>query len=67
MEYIKEIECEIIENGTSNMKNFNLKINIKTQFYRELLNKYDKILKIEILSQDEISQKVKDKIKEKIE
>ena len=67
MEYIKEIECEIIENETSNMKNFNLKINIKTQFYRELLNKYDKILKIEILSQDEIRQKVKDKIKEKIE
>ena len=65
MEYIKEIECEIIENETSNMENFNLKINIKTQFYRELLNKYDKILKIEILSQDEISQKVKDKIKEK--
>ena len=45
------------------MDNFNLKINIKTQFYRDFLNKYDKILNIEILSQDEIRQKVKDKIK----
>jgi DNA-binding protein H-NS len=42
-----------------------LKINIKTQYYRDILNKYDKILNIEVLSQDEISQKVKDKIKEK--
>ena len=41
-----------------------MKINIKTHFYRDLLNKYDKVLNIEILSQDEISQKVKDKIKE---
>ena len=64
LDYIKEIECEIIENETSNIDNFNLKINIKTHFYRDLLNKYDKVLNIEILSQDEISQKVKDKIKE---
>ena len=63
--YIKEIESEIIENDTSSVDNFNLKINIKTQYYRDILNKYDKILNIEVLSQDEISQKVKDKIKEK--
>ena len=65
LDYIKEIECEIIENEITNMDNFNLKINIKTQYYRDFLNKYEKILNIEILSQDEISQKVKDKIKEK--
>ena len=63
--YIKEIESEIIENDTTSADNFNLKINIKTQYYRDILNKYDKILNIEVLSQDEISQKVKDKIKEK--
>ena len=63
--YIKEIESEIIENDTTSVDNFNLKINIKTQYYRDILNKYDKILNIEVLSQDEISQKVKDKIKEK--
>ena len=62
--YIKEIESEIIENDTTSVDNFNLKINIKTQYYRDILNKYDKILNIEVLSQDEISQKVKDKIKE---
>ena len=65
LNYIKEIESEIIENDTSSVDNFNLKINIKTQYYRDILNKYDKILNIEVLSQDEISQKVKDKIKEK--
>lgn len=65
LDYIKEIESEIIENDTSNADNFILKINIKTQYYRDILNKYDKILNIEVLSQDEISQKVKDKIKEK--
>ena len=65
LNYIKEIESEIIENDTTSVDNFNLKINIKTQYYRDILNKYDKILNIEVLSQDEISQKVKDKIKEK--
>ena len=65
LEYLKEIEAEIMENEINNIENFNIKANIKTQFYREILNKYDKILNIEILSQDEISQKVKDKIKEK--
>ena len=65
LNYIKEIEAEIIENDTTSVDNFNLKINIKTQYYRDILNKYDKILNIEVLSQDEISQKVKDKIKEK--
>jgi len=65
LSYLKEIDAEIIENETSNVDNFNLKANIKTQYYREILNKYEKILNIEILSQDEISQKVKDKIKEK--
>ena len=65
LNYIKEIESEIIENDTTCVDNFNLKINIKTQYYRDILNKYDKILNIEVLSQDEISQKVKDKIKEK--
>ena len=65
LNYIKEIEAEIIENDTTSADNFNLKINIKTQYYRDILNKYDKILNIEVLSQDEISQKVKDKIKEK--
>ena len=63
LEYLKEIEAEIMENEINNIENFNIKANIKTQFYREILNKYDKILNIEILSQDEISQKVKDKIK----
>ena len=65
LDYMKEIESEIIENEATNIENFNLKVNIKTQYYRDILNKYDKILNIEILSQDEISQKVKDKIKEK--
>ena len=65
LSYLKEIDAEIIENETSNVDNFNLKANIKTQYYREILNKYEKILNIEILSQDEISQKVKDKMKEK--
>ena len=65
LNYIKEIEAEIIENDTTSVDNFNLTINIKTQYYRDILNKYDKILNIEVLSQDEISQKVKDKIKEK--
>ena len=62
---MKEIEAEMIENETSNIDNYNLKVNIKTQFYREILNKYDKILNIEVLSQDEISQIVKDKLKKK--
>ena len=65
LDYIKENDSEIIENETINVDNYNLKINIKTQFYREILKKYEEILNIEILSQDEISQKVKDKIKEK--
>ena len=65
MQYLNEIEAEIIEKDINNIDTFNLKLNIKTQFYREILNKYEKILNIEILSQDEISQKVKDKIKEK--
>ena len=65
MQYLNEIEAEIIEKDINNIDTYNLKLNIKTQFYREILNKYEKILNIEILSQDEISQKVKDKIKEK--
>ena len=65
LDYIKENDSEIIENETISVDNYNLKINIKTQFYREILKKYEEILNIEILSQDEISQKVKDKIKEK--
>ena len=65
LNYFNEIESEIIENETTNIDNYNIKINIKTLYYREILNKYDKILNIEVLSQDEISQKVKDKIKEK--
>ena len=65
LDYMKEIEAEMIENETSNIDNYNLKVNIKTQFYREILNKYDKILNIEVLSQDEISQIVKDKLKKK--
>jgi ribosome maturation protein SDO1 len=65
IKYLNEIEAEIIENEINNIDNYNLKLNIKTQYYREILNKYEKILNIEILSQDEISQKVKDKIKEK--
>ena len=65
MQYLNEIEAEIIEKDIYNIDTYNLKLNIKTQFYREILNKYEKILNIEILSQDEISQKVKDKIKEK--
>ena len=65
MQYLNEIEAEIIEKDINNTDTYNLKLNIKTQFYREILNKYEKILNIEILSQDEISQKVKDKIKEK--
>ena len=64
LEYCKEIEAEIIENEIIS-EDFNIKINIKTNFYREILNKYEKFLNIEIISQDEISQKVKDKIKEK--
>ena len=65
LDYIKGIESEIIENETTNIDNYNMKVNIKTQYYRDILNKYEKILNIEILSQDEISQKVKDKIKDK--
>ena len=65
MNYLNQIEAEIIENELNSIENYNLKVNIKTQYYREILNKYEKILNIEILSQDEISQKVKDKIKEK--
>ena len=65
LDYMKEIDAEMIENETSNIDNYNLKVNIKTQFYREILNKYDKILNIEVLSQDEISQIVKDKLKKK--
>ena len=62
--YLTEIEAEILENDSSSVQNFYYKINIKTNFYRDILNKYDKILNIEILSQAEISQKVKEKIKE---
>ena len=65
LNFIKENDSEIIENEIISVDNYNLKINIKTHFYRELLKKYEKILNIEILSQDEINQKVKDKIKEK--
>ena len=65
LNYLKEIEAELIEKEINTVENYNLKVNIKTQFYREILNKYEKILNIEILSQDEISQKVKDKMKNK--
>ena len=65
IKYLNEIEAEIIEEEIKTIGNYNIKVKIKTQYYREILNKYEKILNIEILSQDEISQKVKDKIKEK--
>ena len=67
LNYMKEIEAEIIENETSNIDNYSLKVNIKTQFYREMLNNYDKVLNIEVLSQDEISRVVKEKLKKKEE
>ena len=67
LNYMKEIEAEIIENETSNIDNYSLKANIKTQFYREMLNNYDKVLNIEVLSQDEISRVVKEKLKKKEE
>ena len=67
LNYMKEIEAEMIENETTNLENYSLKANIKTQFYREMLNKYDKVLNIEVLSQDEISQVVKEKLKKKEE
>ena len=65
IQYLTEIEAEMIEKVTNNIDNYYIKVNIKTQYYREILSKYEKILNIENLSQDEISQKVKDKIKEK--
>ena len=67
LNYMKEIEAEMIENETSNIDNYSLKVNIKTQFYREMLNNYDKVLNIEVLSQDEISRVVKEKLKKKEE
>jgi ribosome maturation protein SDO1 len=67
LNYMKEIEAEKIENETSNIDNYSLKVNIKTQFYREMLNNYDKVLNIEVLSQDEISRVVKEKLKKKEE
>jgi ribosome maturation protein SDO1 len=67
LNYMKEIEAEMIENETSNIDNYSLKVNIKTQFYREILNNYDKVLNIEVLSQDEISRVVKEKLKKKEE
>ena len=65
IQYLTEIEAEMIEKEINNVDNYYIKVNIKTQYYREILSKYEKILNIENLSQDEISQKVKDKIKEK--
>ena len=59
MNYLKTIEAEILDNEIKNKENFSVKCKIKPYFYRELLKQYEKLLNIEILSQNEISSNIK--------
>ena len=67
LSYLKEIEAEIIEQNLENPSNFEIKANIQPNFYREILNKFSKILNILILSQTEVSVAVKKNEKEEEE
>ena len=54
LEFLKNIECQIIEQDIKNIDSFYIKCNMKPNFYRDLLNKYDTYLNFEVVSQGEI-------------
>ena len=51
LEFLNKIECQIIEQDIKNIDNFYIKCNMKPNFYRDLLSKYDTYLNFEVVSQ----------------
>ena len=51
LEFLNQIECQIIEQDIKNIDSFYIKCNMKPNFYRDLLNKYDTYLNFEVVSQ----------------
>ena len=55
VEYVNNIDGEILDKNVTSVNDFYYKFNIKPNYYRDLLNKYDKQLSIEILSNEAVS------------
>ena len=54
LDFLNNIQCQIIEQDINNIDSFYIKCNMKPNFYRDLLNKYDTYLNFEVVSQGEI-------------